>query len=971
MPVPTEGPWWTKPSLAYAVLSIYAGTIIGSFFLTDNTLKNLLFGSIIANATTVLNYFFGSTSGSQKKDDTIAANSVALATSTPTVTPVTTITKTETPEPGGTPTTTTTTAPIAAFLIALLVGMPALAQVKFSDSVLASPTATFPLGGGDATPIIQGGVTKKVVASSLWPVGPTTLNLVVQGGAVADGVTDNATVASTMMANLVTAGGGTLYIPAATECYVFSEITVPEPVISQTAPTPTIRIRGDGRGTCIKLASGTNHDFVRSANHHLYTTRRLTASATISAGASGSITVNDATGIGVNHTLDIVNDTTAAIAQCVVSSVVGTTVNFSTCVNAVSASSGNPVWDASTIGPSVIIEDLYVDGNGAAQAFPSNIVASQAYAASLTIAGGTAHWSPWQNEYVYVYCTADCSARTFTITGTRRNKDFSSAAQTQTINGPTAGAMNLTSVGFETVTAVTVNGGSFGGNVTVGTMENAGNGISIFGPQPLIKNVTIQNTMGWCYRRDFFPGGGFLSAFAQADARERDVNCDISYGGGFWLNGVADGTSERLVASYNYGDGLYFGVWCNGCKGTLTHTNGGAGINTLTAGPTGSSIEPWYSTKVDGNSVECHLCTSEEGQFSEVLVRGDNLVWVGGTSFDGNSGGYSFIGSIAGTTLTVTAMTYGGALNVGTVISGTGVTAGTTILSAGTGLGGKGTYTVSAVQTVGTEAISYFPNRSGFQLGDSANGWSNNAGYQIITKCKNLVKGCIDFNSDGGIGAISFTGVGGTASGYPAGSVQYSGTPLAGANQSVLQGFIYGASGSSLLQTSGRWPLKNGGTNADLSATGGTSQVLQQASVGAPVTVGQLATTALSDVTTTTAWTPALKFGGANTGMTGTFTGNYVKLGKFGIAEFRIALTAKGSSTGNASLTGLPFGTTDTCAVAISFTNNITLTSAVAGLQQGGTISLTQWSAGGTANLTDTVFANTTNLIGTSVCITN
>lgn len=36
-------------------------------------------------------------------------------------------------------------------------------------------------------------------------------------------------------------------------------------------------------------------------------------------------------------------------------------------------------------------------------------------------------------------------------------------------------------------------------------------------------------------------------------------------------------------------------------------------------------------------------------------------------------------------------------------------------------------------------------------------------------------------------------------------------------------------------------PLANGGTGANLSATGGTSQVLKQASVGANVTVGQLA----------------------------------------------------------------------------------------------------------------------------------
>jgi hypothetical protein len=42
-------------------------------------------------------------------------------------------------------------------------------------------------------------------------------------------------------------------------------------------------------------------------------------------------------------------------------------------------------------------------------------------------------------------------------------------------------------------------------------------------------------------------------------------------------------------------------------------------------------------------------------------------------------------------------------------------------------------------------------------------------------------------------------------------------------------------------------PVGNGGTGADLSATGGTSRVLQQASAGAAVTVAQLASSALSD----------------------------------------------------------------------------------------------------------------------------
>jgi hypothetical protein len=61
----------------------------------------------------------------------------------------------------------------------------------------------------------------------------------------------------------------------------------------------------------------------------------------------------------------------------------------------------------------------------------------------------------------------------------------------------------------------------------------------------------------------------------------------------------------------------------------------------------------------------------------------------------------TFTGSISGTTLTVTALTVG-TITVGSIIRGTGVTTGTTITALGTGLGGIGTYTVSASQTVGS-----------------------------------------------------------------------------------------------------------------------------------------------------------------------------------------------------------------------------------------------------------------------------
>jgi hypothetical protein len=75
------------------------------------------------------------------------------------------------------------------------------------------------------------------------------------------------------------------------------------------------------------------------------------------------------------------------------------------------------------------------------------------------------------------------------------------------------------------------------------------------------------------------------------------------------------------------------------------------------------------------------------------------------TLYAGQSSNAVVTGSIATTTLTVTAVT-SGRLRVGQTISGTGVTGGTTITALVTGKGGTGTYTVSASQTVTSTTIT-------------------------------------------------------------------------------------------------------------------------------------------------------------------------------------------------------------------------------------------------------------------------
>ena len=55
-------------------------------------------------------------------------------------------------------------------------------------------------------------------------------------------------------------------------------------------------------------------------------------------------------------------------------------------------------------------------------------------------------------------------------------------------------------------------------------------------------------------------------------------------------------------------------------------------------------------------------------------------------------------------------------------------------------------------------------------------------------------------------------------------------------------------------------------------------------------------------------WTPSITLGGGSTGMTySRQEGHYTKIGRQVFAQFRITLTAKGSSTGQLRINGLPF----------------------------------------------------------------
>lgn len=113
-------------------------------------------------------------------------------------------------------------------------------------------------------------------------------------------------------------------------------------------------------------------------------------------------------------------------------------------------------------------------------------------------------------------------------------------------------------------------------------------------------------------------------------------------------------------------------------------------------------------------------------------------------------------------------------------------------------------------------------------------------------------------------------------------------------------------------------------------------------------------------------WTPQLAFGGGSSGLTQTTNnGRYVILGQYVHAEFEIALSALGSSTGNATVGGFPFTCIDsigggvmTSASGMSLLASPITVSTIAG---GNTVGMSNTGSSGTQSLTNSNFTSSSH----------
>jgi hypothetical protein len=117
-------------------------------------------------------------------------------------------------------------------------------------------------------------------------------------------------------------------------------------------------------------------------------------------------------------------------------------------------------------------------------------------------------------------------------------------------------------------------------------------------------------------------------------------------------------------------------------------------------------------------------------------------------------------------------------------------------------------------------------------------------------------------------------------------------------------------------------------------------------------------------------WTPSVAFGGASVGMTyDVNSGTYTKIGRQVTVNGYIVLTSKGTSTGNATITGLPFtvgNTVGNFGAASLWFNSITFTNQFQGRvsQNQNDIGLFEITIlGAVTNLTNVDFANNSQIM--------
>ena len=229
----------------------------------------------------------------------------------------------------------------------------------------------------------------------------------------------------------------------------------------------------------------------------------------------------------------------------------------------------------------------------------------------------------------------------------------------------------------------------------------------------------------------------FTGAGVTATAATNAVTVNIPGGGGSGsyvrttITATAGQTSFSATYTVNYAEVYVNGILLNSTDYTATtgttvvlataasagdivdivafNITGFTGGVTVTGTPASGQIATWTgSTSIQGTTI---LPTANGGTGASVspTTTGNTIFTTDGTNWSSTqkivqgttvtTTTTSFTGATSGISTTLTASSVTGTIQVGQVIAGTGIAAGTTITALGTGSGGAGTYTISPAST--------------------------------------------------------------------------------------------------------------------------------------------------------------------------------------------------------------------------------------------------------------------------------
>ena len=166
-------------------------------------------------------------------------------------------------------------------------------------------------------------------------------------------------------------------------------------------------------------------------------------------------------------------------------------------------------------------------------------------------------------------------------------------------------------------------------------------------------------------------------------------------------------------------DGAFRYTWRISSPATAVFTASTSGTTLTVSSMSSGSIaigQSLYGVGILAQTVITALGTGTGGVGTYTINRSQT---VAAESMNSATTGARFTGTIAGSTLTVSAVA-AGTLYVGQTIQGVGVTLGSIITALGTGTGGAGTYTLSAASTVSTGVTMYGINFSVLPSTDGA-----------------------------------------------------------------------------------------------------------------------------------------------------------------------------------------------------------------------------------------------------------